>query len=71
MKMIYRSTTLVQKDDDVAMENLEKTCPKPRLSGALKMNSMVQCLDQTASLVSSPSVTSRVDSRRSGDSCPL
>jgi hypothetical protein len=31
--MIYRSTTLVQKDDDVAMENLEKTCPKPRLSG--------------------------------------
>jgi hypothetical protein len=24
---------LVQKDDDVAMENLEKTCPKPRLSG--------------------------------------
>jgi hypothetical protein len=54
MKMIYRSTTLVQKDDDVAMENLEIIYPKPWLSGALKMNSMAQCLDQTTSSVSSP-----------------
>jgi hypothetical protein len=54
MMMIYRSTALVQKDDDVAMENLEKTCLKPWLSGALKMNSMVQYLDKTASSVNSP-----------------
>jgi hypothetical protein len=54
IKLIYRTTSLVQKDDDVAMENLEKSYPKPWLSRALKMNSMVQCLNQTARSVSSP-----------------
>jgi hypothetical protein len=33
---------LVQKDDDVAMKNLEKIYPKHRLSGALSKVPMVQ-----------------------------
>jgi hypothetical protein len=44
--MVYRSTTLVQKDDEVVMQNLEKICLEYVLSGTLKMIPMVQSPDR-------------------------
>jgi hypothetical protein len=40
--MVYRSTTLVEKDDEVVMQTLEKICLEYVLSGTLKMIPMVQ-----------------------------
>jgi hypothetical protein len=42
MKMVDWTTTLVQKGDDIAIENLEIIYPKHPLSGTLKMTLMVQ-----------------------------
>jgi hypothetical protein len=42
IKMIYRSTTLIQSLGCVAIENLEIIYPKHHLSGTLKMTLMVQ-----------------------------
>jgi hypothetical protein len=42
MEMVDRTTTLVQKGDNIAIENLEIIYPKHHLSGTLKMTLMVQ-----------------------------
>jgi hypothetical protein len=42
VKRVYRSTTLVQKDDEVVMQNLEKIYLEYVLSCTLKMIPMVQ-----------------------------
>ena len=46
--MVDRSTTLVQKDDGVVMQNLEKICLECGLSGCLQNPPMVQWLNQIA-----------------------
>jgi hypothetical protein len=47
-EMVDRSTTLVQKDDGVVMQNLEKICLECGLSGCLQNPPMVQWLNEIA-----------------------
>jgi hypothetical protein len=42
MEMVDRTTTLMQRNDDVAIESLEIIYPKHHLSGALNMTLIVQ-----------------------------
>jgi hypothetical protein len=69
MEMVDRTTTLMQRDDDVAKESLEIIYPKHHMSGVLNMTLMVPIRSGSVNLTADDRRAVIHDDRR--DSCAV